>query len=64
MPGWPGDEVYPAQPMVSQLRAVLTAYEKNGGSYREQVLSGVGHSPHIEAPEAFREALHAFLTGA
>lgn len=64
VPGWPGDEIYPAQPMVSQLRAVLAAYEKNGGSYREQVLSGVGHSPHIEAPEAFREALHAFLTGA
>lgn len=64
VPGWPGDEGYPAQPMVSQLRAVLDRYQASGGSYREQVLSGVGHSPHLEAPEVFRAALHAFLTGA
>lgn len=64
VPGWPGDEVYPPQPMVSQLRGVLDAYQRAGGSYREQVMTGVGHSPHVEAPAAFNQALHGFLLGA
>ena len=36
VPGWPGEEVYPPQPMVSQTRAVLEAYARNGGSYRKK----------------------------
>ncbi len=57
VPGWPGADVYPAQPMVTQMRAVLDAYVANGGSYREVVLRGVGHSPHLEQPETFLELL-------
>lgn len=57
VPGWPGEAVYPPQPMVRQLRAVLDAYREAGGSYRELVLPDVGHSPHIEAPAAVRAAL-------
>ncbi len=38
VPGWPGAEIFPPQPMVSQMRAVLEAYQANGGSYREEVL--------------------------
>ncbi len=34
--------------MVSQTRAVLERYRAAGGSYREIVYAGVGHSPHIE----------------
>ncbi len=64
VPGWPGERVYPPQPMIAQLRTVLEAYRDAGGSYREEVLAGVGHCPHIEAPDAFREALHGFLLGA
>jgi pimeloyl-ACP methyl ester carboxylesterase len=64
VPGWPGEASYPPQPMVSQLRAVLDAYRDAGGSYREEVLAGVGHAPHLEAPDAFRAALHGFLLGA
>lgn len=63
VPGWPGDDVYPAQPMIGQIRAVLDAYRAAGGSYREEVLPAVGHSPHIEAPDAFRALFLRFLSG-
>src|SRR6266699_4051534 len=38
VPGWPGAEVYPPQPMVTQVRTVLNNYQANGGHYREVVL--------------------------
>ncbi len=61
VPGWPGAEVYPPQPMVSQTRAVLDRYQANGGTYREEVLADCGHSPHVEQPERFRALLAGFL---
>ncbi len=64
VPGWPGAEVYPSQPMVSQMRAVLDRYQANGGTYEELVLAECGHSPHIEHPEEFRAALWRFLAAA
>jgi pimeloyl-ACP methyl ester carboxylesterase len=46
--GWPGADVYPAQPMIAQVRLVLDNYQSNGGQYSEVVLPDCGHSPHIE----------------
>ncbi|MBA2376672.1 MAG: alpha/beta hydrolase [Actinomycetota bacterium] len=63
VPEWPGEEVFPPQPMVSQTRAVLEAYKANGGNYREEVLEDCGHSPHVEKPEEFRRMLSGFLGG-
>jgi pimeloyl-ACP methyl ester carboxylesterase len=57
VPGWPGDEVFPPQPMVGQTRSVLNRYAATGGAYREVVLPGVGHSPHVERPQEFAVAL-------
>jgi pimeloyl-ACP methyl ester carboxylesterase len=51
VPGWPGAEVYPPQPMVTQVRTVLNNYQANGGQYREVVLPDCGHSPHVEKPQ-------------
>lgn len=60
-PDWPGPEMFPAQPMVSQLRAVLDRYVANGGRYKEVIVEDCGHSPHIEKPEVFNTAFFAFL---
>lgn len=61
VPGWPGEEEYPSQPMVGQTRAFLDAYAGAGGTYSEHVIADSAHSPHIEKPEAFNDLLHDFL---
>lgn len=61
IPGWPGDEVAPPQPMKVQTRAVLDRYQKNGGEYREVEIAECGHSPHLEHPTVFAEALHSHI---
>jgi pimeloyl-ACP methyl ester carboxylesterase len=62
VPGWPGDGVFPPQPMVTQTRSVLDRYAASGGRYREALLPEVGHSPHVERPEEFAVALREHLT--
>ena len=62
IPNYPGEEVYPPQPMVSQTRYVLDTYQANGGRYQEVVMDNTAHSPYIEAPELFNNHFHAFLT--
>lgn len=57
VPGWPGEEIAPAQQMVSQTRDVLEAYAAAGGHVEELSLEGVGHSPHLERPAEVRAAL-------
>jgi pimeloyl-ACP methyl ester carboxylesterase len=64
VPGWPGAEVYPPQPMVSQTRAVLEKYKANGGSFKEVVIAEAGHAPHIEKPAEFVAVLTEHLKGA
>lgn len=61
IPGWPGDEVCPPQPMLQQLRGVLDQYQANGGAYEERVIADCGHSPLIEKADEFRAALLDFL---
>jgi pimeloyl-ACP methyl ester carboxylesterase len=60
VPGWPGDDVAPPQPMVGQMRAVLDDYAAAGGRYHEEVFAECGHSPHIEQPERFLAAVQKF----
>ncbi|HPH97862.1 MAG TPA: alpha/beta hydrolase [Anaerolineaceae bacterium] len=61
VPGWPGDEVAPPQPMLQQTRSVLEKYTAAGGSFVEHVIANAGHGPHIEKPEEFNALFHAFL---
>ncbi|MCO8273644.1 hypothetical protein M1L60_23905 [Actinoplanes sp. TRM 88003] len=61
MPGWPGAEDCPPQPMIGQTRAVFERYAAAGGSFREVVYADCGHSPHIERPaEVTAELLRLF----
>jgi pimeloyl-ACP methyl ester carboxylesterase len=64
VPGWPGQDLYPPQPMVGQMRAVLDRYQAAGGRYTERVLARCGHSPHLERPEDFTEIVTQFLASA
>ncbi len=61
VPGWPGADVYPPQPMVGQTRDVLERYAAAGGSYREVVYDDAGHFPYVQHPDAFAEALAEHL---
>jgi pimeloyl-ACP methyl ester carboxylesterase len=63
IPGWPGQEVYPPQPMLGQTRAVLEKYAAAGGAYKEVVIEDAGHAPFLEKLEAFNRAFHAHLRG-
>lgn len=61
VPGWPGAEDCPPQPMLEQIRAVLERYQAQGGTYREEVIADAGHSPFIEKPAEFNLLLHAHI---
>jgi len=61
IPGWPGDDVAPAQQMLVQTRAVLDRYVAEGGAVTELELEDCGHSPHLEKPAEFRAALLELL---
>jgi len=61
LPGFPGADVYPPQPMMEQIRTLLDAYAGTGG-YREEVaVKGSGHVPFITHQDEFNTIFHAFL---
>jgi pimeloyl-ACP methyl ester carboxylesterase len=61
VPGWPGADACPPQPMVGQTRAVLDRYAAADGAYTEIVYENCGHSPHIERPADFAAELLKLL---
>lgn len=61
IPGWPGADAYPPQPMVSQIREVLGRYAAAGGSVRTEIFAGSGHGPHMDAREKWLEVFTDFL---
>jgi pimeloyl-ACP methyl ester carboxylesterase len=62
IPGYPGPEVFPPQPMLDQIRAVLADYVAAGGAYEEVVIAGSGHVPYIDQPDEFNRVFHTYLT--
>lgn len=63
VPGWPGDEIAPPQPMVTATRRVLDRYRERGGVVTEHVWESVGHSPHLERVEEFAAIIESLLSG-
>jgi len=61
VPGWPGADAYPPQPMVTQMRTVLDNFRAYGGQYREVVLPDCGHSPHIEKQDEVLKLFTEFM---
>lgn len=61
VPGYPGEDVLPPQPMVSQVRDLLGEYAAGGGSTSELVIQDAGHTPFIEKPAIFQAAFNAHL---
>ena len=64
VPGWPGEQVFPPQPMVTQIRDVLERYAAAGGVVRTEIFTGSGHGPHIDAQQRWLEVFLDFLAEA
>ena len=61
VPGWPGEEVFPPQPMVTQIRDVLDRYAAKGGRVRVEMFEGSGHGPLFDAAERWSKVFFEFL---
>ena len=64
IPGWPGPDAWPPQPMLAQTRGLLDGYAAAGGRYQETVIEDSGHGPHLDQPEQFLTALTRHLAQA
>jgi pimeloyl-ACP methyl ester carboxylesterase len=64
VPGWPGEEVFPPQPMVTQIRTVLERYRAAGGDVVMELFEGSGHFPAIDAAERWSALFFEFLDSA
>ena len=61
VPGWPGEEAFPPQPMVTQIRNVLEEYRRRGGRVEIEMFEGSGHGPLFDAAEKWAEGFFKFL---
>ncbi len=51
---------YPPQPMLRQIRAVLSDYRRHGGVFIEHVIKAAGHTPFLEKPAEFNRTFLNF----
>ena len=61
VPGWPGEEVFPPQPMVTQIRNVLERYRGEGGRVRMEMFEGSGHGPLFDAADRWGRLFFEFV---
>ena len=52
IPGWPGDDVAPPQPMIRQTARRARALRGRGRAVHRLELENCGHSPHLECPSS------------
>ena len=61
MPGWPGADAFPPQPMVAQIRAVLADYAARGGRVETEWFEESGHFPPLDSRERWNARFFGFL---
>src|SRR5690349_3253388 len=61
VPGWPGEDVFPPQPMVTQIRHVLKEYGRRGGRVQMETFEGSGHGPFLDAADRWSTLFIEFL---
>lgn len=61
IPNWPGADIAPAQPMVSQMKAVLDRYMKRGGKVKEVNVPNSGHACHLEQEDLIVDEIRQFV---
>jgi len=61
VPGWPGADVYPPHPMVTQLRDVFGAYADRGGRVQMELIAGSGHGPVFDNEKLWCGLYFGFL---
>jgi pimeloyl-ACP methyl ester carboxylesterase len=64
VPGWPGEEAFPPQPMVTQIRNVLTEYRERGGRVTMEMFEGSGHGPVVDAADRWSRLFFDFVAAA
>ncbi|HSS60935.1 MAG TPA: alpha/beta fold hydrolase [Candidatus Limnocylindrales bacterium] len=64
VPGWPGEDAFPPQPMVTQIRNVLTEYGRRGGRVRMESFEGSGHGPVVDAADRWGRMFFEFVAAA
>ena len=64
VPGWPGQDNFPRQLMVTQLRDVFAQYAEQGGRVESVTLEGSGHGCFIDARETWTDIFRSFLASA
>ena len=62
VPGWPGEETNPPQPMVGQIRNVLEQYAAKGGEVEMHLLEDSAHGPHFDSAERWQQLFFDFIT--
>ena len=53
--------MFPPQPMVTQIRALLERYAAAGGRVRTEMFDGSGHGPHFDARDRWLSVFTSFL---
>lgn len=64
VPGWPGEDAFPPQPMVTQIRQVLERYRDSGGDVRMEMFEGSGHGPLLDAADRWSKLFFDFIAHA
>jgi len=61
IPGYPGLDKYPPQPMYSQIKYVLESYSDRGGDVDSELIPDSGHTPFLENRDRVIELINGFL---